>query len=227
MIEKNDSFLKEAGVKFLPFVGDNYENGISFDEEGRLILGTAEKPGKKVLIINQCHYCDEDLTDEEMSSFTRDVFERRFASYTNANSNKGNMVFSEKVFFLTLERIMTGQVNGHSNSFWEYIMFYTYVQDIVRQPTEIAKDTDYSAPFFRLLDLYKPDCVIVLGYHLYEILPIENGYQGNQLDFDGSETWIYDLDGCKIQVFPINNLSRIYACDSWHWSIVELFKRVE
>ena len=142
MIEKKDSFLKEAGVKFLPFVGDNYENGISFDEEGRLILGTAEKPGKKVLIINQCHYCDEDLTDEEMSSFTRDVFERRFASYTNANSNKGNMVFSEKVFFLTLERIMTGQVNEHSNSFWEYIMFYTYVQDIVRQPTEIAKDTD-------------------------------------------------------------------------------------
>ena len=105
MIEKNDFFLKEAGVKFLPFVGDNYENGISFDEEGRLVLGTAEKPGKKVLIINQCHYCDEDLTDEEMSSFTRNVFERRFASYTNANSNKGNMVFSEKVFFLTLERI--------------------------------------------------------------------------------------------------------------------------
>ena len=69
------------------------------------------------------------------------AFERRFASYTNANSNKGNMVFSEKVFFLTLERIMTGQVNEHSNSFWEYIMFYTYVQDIVRQPTEIAKDT--------------------------------------------------------------------------------------
>ena len=47
--DKIDKELQEAGVKFLPFVGDEYWNGISFDKDGNLVLGTEENPGKKVL----------------------------------------------------------------------------------------------------------------------------------------------------------------------------------
>ena len=125
MTEKNDFFfLKEAGVKFLPFVGDNYENGISFDEEGRLILGTAEKPGKKVLIINQCHYCDEDLTDEEMSSFTRDVLEW----YLDARKCGNTTLWMNT--FLKFERALANEITEakDSASIWGHLMFYNYLQ---------------------------------------------------------------------------------------------------
>ena len=124
MIEKKDSFLKEAGVKFLPFVGDNYENGISFDEKGRLILGTAEKPGKKVLIINQCHYCDEDLTDEEMSSFTRDVLEW----YLDARKCGNTTLWMNT--FLKFERALANEITEakDSASIWDHLMFYNYLQ---------------------------------------------------------------------------------------------------
>lgn len=58
---KKDKELQEAGVKFLPFVGEDYDQGISFDEEGKLVL---EGQGKKVLVLGESHYCDEELSDE-------------------------------------------------------------------------------------------------------------------------------------------------------------------
>lgn len=67
--KEKDNALIKAGVTFLPFVGDNYEYGISFDEEGNLVLGTPEKPGKKVLILGESHYCDEELDIDKMHNF--------------------------------------------------------------------------------------------------------------------------------------------------------------
>lgn len=51
---KKDKELQEAGVKFLPFVGDNYEDGISFDKDGKLVLAE-ECPGKKVLVLGEIY----------------------------------------------------------------------------------------------------------------------------------------------------------------------------
>lgn len=40
--EQIDKELQKAGVKFLPFVGDQYSYGISFNDNGELVLGTKE-----------------------------------------------------------------------------------------------------------------------------------------------------------------------------------------
>ena len=58
--EKIDKELQGKGVKFLPFVGDQYEDGISFNDNGELVLGKIENPGKKVLDRGECHYCADD-----------------------------------------------------------------------------------------------------------------------------------------------------------------------
>ena len=41
--EQIDKELQKAGVKFLPFVGDQYSYGISFNDNGELVLGTEAK----------------------------------------------------------------------------------------------------------------------------------------------------------------------------------------
>ena len=129
--EKIDKELQGKGVKFLPFVGDSYEHGISFDEEGNLVLGTEAKPGKKVLVLGESHYCDEELSDEELSSFTRDVLD----SYLNSEER-----CSWKRTFLKFERALSNTVTKFEDSknIWNHLMFYNYLQRPLRG-TRMAK----------------------------------------------------------------------------------------
>ena len=223
MIEKKDSFLKEAGVKFLPFVGDNYENGISFDEKGNLMLGTSEKTLKKVLVLGESHYCDEDLTDEEMSSFTRDVLEL----YLDARKS-GDTTFGMKTF-LKFERALANEITGLKDSadIWNHLMFYNYLQvplNGVRMSGNQEEYENASKPFFKLLEIYRPDYIIVWGYHLYERLTNDNGNQGSVLSY-GMETWEYDIDGKRIKVLPVRHPVVGFSWDYWHEIIVDFFNR--
>lgn len=107
--EQIDKELQKAGVKFLPFVGDQYSYGISFNDNGELVLGTEAKPGKKVLVLGESHYCDEDLSDEELSSFTREVLDcylkseeryswmRTFLKFERALSNADTNIDSKSI----------------------------------------------------------------------------------------------------------------------------------
>lgn len=118
--EKIDKELQGKGVKFLPFVGDSYEHGISFDEEGNLVLGTEAKPGKKVLVLGESHYCDEELSDEELSSFTREVLD----CYLNSEER-----YSWMRTFLKFEHALSNaDPNIDSESIWNHLMFYNYLQ---------------------------------------------------------------------------------------------------
>ena len=221
MIEKNDSFLKEAGVKFLPFVGDNYENGISFDEKGNLMLGTSEKTLKKVLVLGESHYCDEDLTDEEMSSFTRDVLEW----YLDARKCGNTTLWMNT--FLKFERALANEITEakDSASIWDHLMFYNYLQVPLKGARMSGNQEEYgnaSKPFFKLLEVYSPDYVIVWGNRLYERLPTYNGNQGSVLSC-GMETREYNIDGKRIKVLPVCHPAADYSWDYWHEIIVDFF----
>ena len=112
--EQIDKELQKAGVKFLPFVGDQYEDGISFKDNGELVLGTKKNPGKKVLVLGESHYCDEDLSDEELLSFTRDVLD----SYLNSEER-----CSWKRTFLKFERALSNaDTNIDSKSIWNHLI---------------------------------------------------------------------------------------------------------
>ena len=149
--EQIDKELQKAGVKFLPFVGDQYEDGISFKDNGELVLGTKKNPGKKVLVLGESHYCDEDLSDEELLSFTRDVLD----SYLNSEER-----CSWKRTFLKFERALSNaDTNIDSKSIWNHLMFYNYLQCPLRG-LRMAGEKYYEEakePFFAILEKYKPD----------------------------------------------------------------------
>ena len=48
---KLDQKLLDGGVRFLPWIGKDYDKGLSYDNEGNLILGTEKNPGKKILVL--------------------------------------------------------------------------------------------------------------------------------------------------------------------------------
>lgn len=173
--EKTDKKLQEAGVKYLPFVGDQYEDGISFNDNGELVLGKKEKPGKRVLVLGESHYCDEDLSDEKLSSFTRNVLD----CYLDSEER-----YSWMRTFVKFERALSNTVTNFEdrNSIWNHLMFYNYLQRPLRGTRMAGDSEDYEeakAPFFAILEQYQPDCIIVWGRRLFENLP--NGKEGKYM----------------------------------------------
>ena len=58
MIEKMQQELEKGGVKFLPWIGNEYEEGIYYNEEGKLCYGNGK--GKKVLVLGESFYWDDE-----------------------------------------------------------------------------------------------------------------------------------------------------------------------
>lgn len=218
--DKKDKELQEVGVKFLPFVGDNYEHGISFDDEGNLVLGTAAEPGKKVLVLGESHYCDEELSDEELSSFTRDVLD----CYLNSKER-----YSWMRTFLKFERALFNKVTDIKDrkNIWNHLMFYNYLQRPLhgtRMAGDLEDYKDAADPFFAILKIYKPDYIIVWGRRLFANLPYENGVEGEYMPSVDMNSWSYQIDGLTIKILPIYHPSVGFSWDYWHEVIVEFFK---
>ncbi|HAM29040.1 MAG TPA: hypothetical protein DCP79_04050 [Prevotella sp.] len=218
--EQIDKELQKAGVKFLPFVGDQYSYGISFNDNGELVLGTEAKPGKKVLVLGESHYCDEDLSDEELSSFTREVLD----CYLKSEER-----YSWMRTFLKFERALSNaDTNIDSKSIWNHLMFYNYLQCPLRG-LRMAGDSrryeDATTPFFAILKKYKPDYIIVWGRRLFVNLPSENVQEGEYMPSIEINIWSYQIDGHTIMVLPVVHPSGGFLWGYWHEVIVELLKK--
>lgn len=218
--EQIDKELQKAGVKFLPFVGDQYSYGISFNDNGELVLGTEAKPGKKVLVLGESHYCDEDLSDEELSSFTREVLN----CYLKSEER-----YSWMRTFLKFERALSNaDTNIDSKSIWNHLMFYNYLQCPLRG-LRMAGDSrryeDATTPFFAILKKYKPDYIIVWGRRLFVNLPSENVQEGEYMPSIEINIWSYQIDGHTIMVLPVVHPSGGFLWGYWHEVIVELLKK--
>ena len=217
--EKIDKELQGKGVKFLPFVGDSYEHGISFDEEGNLVLGTEAKPGKKVLVLGESHYCDEELSDEELSSFTREVLD----CYLNSEER-----YRWMSTFVKFERALSNTVTNveDSKSIWNHLIFYNYLQLLLRGARMAGDSEDYEeakTPFFAILKQYQPDYIIVWGRRLFDNLPYENGVEGKCMPIININSWSYKIGDKMIKVLPIYHPSVGFSWDYWHKIIVVFF----
>lgn len=217
--EQIDKELQGKGVKFLPFVGDNYEHGISFDKDGNLVLGTKENPGKKVLVLGESHYCDEELSDEELSSFTREVLD----CYLNSEER-----YRWMSTFVKFERALSNTVTNveDSKSIWNHLIFYNYLQLLLRGARMAGDSEDYEeakTPFFAILKQYQPDYIIVWGRRLFDNLPYENGVEGKCMPIININSWSYKIGDKMIKVLPIYHPSVGFSWDYWHKIIVVFF----
>lgn len=217
--EQIDKELQGKGVKFLPFVGENYEHGISFDKDGNLVLGTKENPGKKVLVLGESHYCDEELSDEELSSFTREVLD----CYLNSEER-----YRWMSTFVKFERALSNTVTNveDSKSIWNHLIFYNYLQLLLRGARIAGDSEDYEeakTPFFAILKQYQPDYIIVWGRRLFDNLPYENGVEGKCMPIININSWSYKIGDKMIKVLPIYHPSVGFSWDYWHKIIVVFF----
>lgn len=218
--QRIDEKLQKAGVKFLPFVGCKYSYGISFNEKGELVLGEEGNPGKKVLVLGESHYCDEELSDEELSSFTRDVLKCYLSSEERYNWMRT---------FVKFERALSNTVTEFKDSkeIWSRLMFYNYLQRPLQGMRMAGDSEDYEEamdPFFAILKTYQPDYIIVWGRRLFENLPYANGEAGEYMSGIDVNPRSYKIEDKMVKAFPIYHPSVGFSWDYWHKVIVDSFK---
>lgn len=202
MIEKNQKLLQELekeGVKFLPWIGDKYEEGIYYNEKGELCYGK----GKKVLVLGESFYWGEEEDDTEennddVSHFVEDLIKQVISENPDFNIRT----------FVRFENAMAYKNKGwgltERQDIWEHLVFYDYVQEPLMFPRlspteEQFKNSEQS--FWNVIEICKPEIIIAWGKRLYNHLPQE-GEQGEDIiyDDDSVETWMYRNN---IRVIPI------------------------
>lgn len=86
-----------------------------------------------MLVLGESHYCDEDLSDEELSSFTRDVLK----CYLSSEERYGWM----RTFVKFEHALANADANIDSNSIWSRLMFYNYLQRTLQGPRMAGENT--------------------------------------------------------------------------------------
>lgn len=230
MTEKDPKLLQElknGGVKFLPWIGDKYEDGIYYDETGKLCYGNGK--GKKVLVLGESFYWGEEDDDDDgngnnssdASSFVANLIDqvisgnpefniRTFKRFENAmaygNMNHGNMNHEKKWDL------------SDRAEFWNHLIFYDYVQEPLTYPRFSPTPKQFEEaekPFWTVIDVYKPDIIISWGMRLYNNLP-PKGEIGEYIKYNGNsfETWIYND---HIRVIPIiHPAAPMFSTEMWY-----------
>lgn len=207
-------------VKFHPWVGDKYEYGIKgFDENGIIVYGTKEDPGKKILIVGESHYCAKkedaipsitintigDLIDPnsewEPYKNTYTKFIKSFTGYTD------DLEFEDK------------------KKAWEHLSFYNYVQEAMIGPRVSPTFGDFKnseEAFGEVLNELKPDLIIVWGNRLYNNLPqggkqledftVQNEY-GDDICI---EVWSYEIDNKYTPIIGVKHPSSGFDIEFWY-----------
>ncbi len=186
-------------VKFLPWIGSNYNIGWN---------------GKRVMILGESHYCasSEDAVPQITNQVIADLMDAdsEHEGYKNTYTKFANAMIGKQLS--PDEKIR----------FWQSVMFYNYVQVPLSAARNAPGEEDFAVSekaFFEVLDTYQPDCVIAWGKRLYNHLP-RQGYQLPDLilpNGDNIETWAYETsDGKTVQVLPVTHPSAGFASYYWH-----------
>lgn len=203
-------------VFFLPRVGKNYSKGGIF--------------GKRIMVLGESHYCAEHCADcgapchnTECGNFTSNVMER----YFDADCEYEPWMNTFRKF----ERSLVNKVTDRtlSREIWDSLLFYNYLQVAMTQSRVAGNKEDYfnaETAFYEILEVYRPEFVIVWGYRLWNNLPNGESWGWNEdVNIDGTlyENGYYQLkDGSKVNIIAIQHPSSGYSWDYWH-RVIDLF----
>ena len=193
-----------SNIKFLPWIGQNYHNGIN---------------GKKVLVLGESHYC-ENMADA-VPTITQDIItdlfdpESEHEAYKNTYTKFIKALAGQDLKFQERENI------------WNKVAFYNYVQSPLKKarvaptPKEF-QDSDIA--FFETLEKLQPDYVIVWGKRMYDNLP-NKGQRGTDVVLPNEQplaTWTYTLNnGNTVKLLGITHPSAGFSWDWWHTAIMK------
>ncbi len=185
-------------VKFLPWVGANYTNGIN---------------GKRIMALGESHYCNH--PSEAVPEITNSVILDLLNPSSDHEGYKNTYTKFERALALkTLSQAEKAEL-------WNSIAFYNYVQVPMTGARVSPTKDDFvnsTEALFKVLNQHLPNILIVWRQRLYKNLP-ESGHQGQDLILpDGkiSETWIYPLsNGHSVYILPINHPSSGFSWEYW------------
>lgn len=225
--------LEKEGVKFLPWIGDKYDEGIYYDEEGVLQLGGDK--GKRLLILNECIYWGGAETDaincvgqDNQSYLIYKIIERFIDPQSNFYYGINHRTY------IRFERTLAGKERLTLNEradLWNHVAFYTFIQKIITEvehfkPTEKQYE-EAKKIFLNLLEKCQPDFIIVWGRRLYDNLSLD-GEQGCNIitEDEYTETWKIQINNHVIEIIPISHPSYAgFILSNWHEIIKEALTR--
>lgn len=201
--------MNMKNVRFLPWVGDNYETGWN---------------GKRVMVLGESHYCSSPT--EAVPQITQTIIADLMDASSEHEGYKNTYTkFANALAGHTLSSDERGKL-------WHSVLFYNYVQVPISGPRISPTEQEFAGSeeaFFEVLDTYLPDLIIAWGKRLYNNLP-RRGYQLPDLilpNGDSIETWAYMTSGAHlVQVLPITHPSAAFVPSYWHEAIQTFINRI-
>lgn len=165
--------LKRKGIKNLPWIGENYIQGIFYDSKNKFQIGGKDNPGKKLLIVNERLYTENDTQNKSEIEYTQ-----------TTEVIKDHLDFNKKEVsngLKTIEKFILGKKyqKNESLDLWNHIAYYTFIQEPTHFDSEglmlftTKKEyADAQQAFVEVLEELSPDRVIILGRDLYSHIQI-------------------------------------------------------
>lgn len=209
--------LKEnKQINFYPWVGENYLEGLS---------------GKRVLILGESHYCPKELATDGICHpcCEKHKMERRCFSQTKDIIHEYVYFYHERErreryqqTYLCFERAVCGKelTTTEREFFWHHVTFYNYVQyaqTAPRRPLKSGNAEDSANAFREVLDVLQPDCIIVWGIRLWQLLGWNELETNMNIEKYGyTPVYDYNFKGKIIPAMAVYHPSSSIGKD-WHY----------
>lgn len=214
-----------SSINFEPWVGKNYAT-IGYKGKKVLVLGESHYCSNELAQSGRCHpYCRKELMDGACRLQTCDVVREAVYDYGGQSYLR---------CFVSFERAVVGKVltQEERENFWNSVMFYNYIQFAQSGPRVVPRPEHWAASenaFVELLNIYKPDYIIVWGVRLYLGLPDFGGRRSEIMIDDNkkADVWIYPINGREIPSLKIHHPSAPSG-KKWHYwhEVIEKFFNV-
>tara|TARA_R110001606_G_C15355651_1_gene647994 strand:+ start:1228 stop:1926 length:699 start_codon:yes stop_codon:yes gene_type:complete len=208
MTTEQDILNKIQNLKWYPFIGKEYENGVS---------------GKKVLLVGESHYHEnneQSIAKHNKPEFTKIVVNELAIQ---------RMYWSTKMFS-NLHRTLIGNDTFDSEKLWNSLSFYNFVQRAMitnkGRPTETDLFSGWEV-FFKMAEILKPDICIFIGTGSSNYL--KEYVNKNRTDINITEfKWLkkisrtyprkakLELNKRDIELHFIQHTSQYFSWSKWH-----------
>lgn len=141
-----------SSVRFVPWVGSNYNKGLH---------------GAKILILGESHY------RKDGKDYSRGLNVELISGQANSTGEyPGRYAYWTKIINL----VSPSDIDPHR--FWNSVAYYNYIQEFVGlnprdRPTKVMWE-DAEKPFYKVLSILKPDLILTLGIKLWNSLPCDD-----------------------------------------------------